>query len=125
MGGRCGWPALLHPPLQGHDTDGQGHGRTRLRHGRRVTPQEIARDHGPLTATVLDLFADIGRGAIAKTDRGWIVLATGDDPGLLEAELREALSTLTSVIEPQRIDDVLAGPVDAKLLRKPTPRGGA
>ncbi|OAB63285.1 hypothetical protein AY599_06680 [Leptolyngbya valderiana BDU 20041] len=93
--------------------------------GRRVTPHEIARDHGLFTATVLDIFAGIARGAIAKTNRGWIVLATGEDPNLLEAELREALPTLTSVIKPQRIDDVLTGPVDAKLLRKPTPRGGA
>ena len=90
--------------------------------GHRVPPGEIASEHGPVTATVLSLSALIGRRALETSDTGWMLLATGEDASTLEAELREALPTLTRVIEPRRIDDVLAGPVDVKLLRKPTPR---
>ncbi|MEQ9094729.1 MAG: hypothetical protein RIE32_00535 [Phycisphaerales bacterium] len=104
-----------------------GYASVAVLHGRLTPPKEIEFERGPITTTLLHFARafTVGNVQLAHTNRGWIVLATGEDPDLLEAELREALPTLTSVIKPQRIDDVLTGPVDAKLLRKPTPRGDA
>jgi hypothetical protein len=108
--------------ILGIGTMAKGFASVAVLEGRRVPPREIAAEHGPLTATILNLGATIGRRALVDSDRGWMVLATGDDPDALEAELRDALPTLTRVIEPRRIDDTLTGPVDAKLLRKPKHR---
>lgn len=92
--------------------------------GTRTPPNQLEFDHGPLTRALLRIFAATTAHKVNRhhTNHGWIVLATGDDPDALEAELREALPTLTGAIEPQRIDDPLTGPVDARLLRKATPR---
>ncbi len=114
-------PFRAKTPL-GVGTMASGFASVAMLEGRPVPPRAIAAEHGPITATVLRLFASFGRSALVGSGCGWIVLATGEDASVLEAELREALPTLTRVIEPQRIDDVLAGPVDAKLLRKPKPR---
>lgn len=92
--------------------------------GTRTPPDEIDFEHGPLTRAMLHIHVVTAARSVNRnyTDRGWMLMATGEDPDALEAELREAMPTLTSVIEPQRIDDVLTGTVDARLLRKPTPR---
>lgn len=90
-----------------------------------ATPMaEAIFDCGPLTRAVLRTIATISPRSTPRnhTNQGWIVLATGEDPDALEAELREALPTLTRVIEVERTEETLTGPVDAKLLRKPKPR---
>lgn len=93
-------------------------------HGKLVPPNEIVFERGPITRALLHAIRSFTVGGVQMdhTNRGWIVLATGEDPDALEAELREAMPKLTSAIEPQRIDDVLTGLVDEKLLRKATPR---
>jgi len=81
-------------------------------------------DCGPLTRTMLRGMAAVDPSSTPRhhSNRGWIVLATGEDPDTLEAELRAALPTLTRVIEIERIEETLTGTVDAKLLRKPARR---
>ncbi len=93
-------------------------------HGTRTPPDQIDFEHGPLTRAILHIHMVTAARSVNRyrTDRGWMLMATGEDPDALDAELREAMPTLTSVIEPQRIDDALTGTVVAKLLRKPTPR---
>lgn len=93
-------------------------------HGTRTPPDQIDFEHGPLTRAILHIHMVTAARSVNRyrTDRGWMLMATGEDPNALDAELREAMPTLTSVIEPQRIDDALTGTVVAKLLRKPTPR---
>lgn len=114
-------PFKANTPL-GVGTVAKGFAAIAVLDGCRVPPREIAADHGPVTATVLSILGFLGRSKLETSDTGWMLLATGEEPNALADEVRTAMPTLTRVVEVESSSEVLRGPVDARLLGKPSQR---